>query len=75
MGLFEATKKMLIDSGLTDAQIYRFTGVPERWIQRFRTKDSHKEILSRIEKINKCLAKEEKKRKRELNKESKKCNG
>jgi len=64
MGLYEKTKALLAETGITDAKLRELTGIPDRWIQRFRTKDSHREILNRIEKINKALKKEQRKQKR-----------
>lgn len=64
MGLYESTKKLLTESGLGDAKLHQLTDIPARWIQRFRTKDSHKEILDRIECINKELKKHMAKQKR-----------
>ena len=66
MGLYESTKKLLTESGLSDAKLHQLTDIPARWIQRFRTKDSHKEILERIERMNKELKKNAAKQKRKV---------
>jgi len=70
MGMYADTIKLIKELKLSDVQIEEATGLPKRWINKFRNDQFSGNMVSRIEQVFKYAKKEQKKAKR---KEAKKC--
>ena len=68
MGLFESTITLLKESGLSDPDIEKETGLSKRWLNKLRNDEITGHMIVRIEDLNKYLKKEQRKQSKESKK-------
>jgi hypothetical protein len=71
MGIYADTHTLMKETGLTDVKIEHDTGIPKRWLNKFRNAEFNGGAVDRVDELKKYLTKEAAKQKRKANKESK----